>query len=303
MDAVGTQRSGNPVVDVFDLLLEVFGPSPSSPGKNPADVLYPRMGIGQIADSLVNQTEDFVEYLTRTSVEQIQWAGDRVSSITVRQGDRIEKIAGDQFVSSLPITELIRKLSPQPPAEVLQAANDLRFRGMVYATIFLNQPRIKNRTCVYAIDPHLPYLRYTDTSNLGEMDGPKDRTALTFEYSCEVGDSLWEAGDDELVKMSWLPNQEFFRTRRNSDLQGYAVERVAHVLPVHSLHYTARMNEISRFLTRFRNLHRIGASGSFTVGSVESSIESGLAVARKFGPEGDPNHDFSNGQLALAGKK
>jgi hypothetical protein len=54
--------------------------------------------------------------------------GNRIESITMQQGETTTHIQSDHFISSMPVTALLNRLEPRPPANILEAANGLKYR-------------------------------------------------------------------------------------------------------------------------------------------------------------------------------
>ena len=284
------RRYFNPIVDAFEF--DALSPNAA---QTAIASKYTNMGVGQIAKRLVAETDrSFVELLTKATVEKVEWSEDRIRSVTVQQSGGFRRLSGDHFISSIPITELVKMLVPTPPSSVRDAADALQFRARVLVTLFLKNPKVNRREWVYAVDPALPYLRYGETSQADTADAVMP---VTFEYSCNKDDHIWNARDVDLAHRSWIPNQTRFQTRREADLVGFKVHRFCHALPVHRLDYEDNLLHVRQFLRTIRNLHLAGASSNFVVGSIPYSLDSGLNAARNLPqaglPQGTPMYAHS----------
>ena len=80
--------------------------------------LYPRLGIGRIAERLREEIEPAGEILTDTRVVRLHRDGWRIECVTACQGDKTREFAADAFLSSIPLTQLIQLLHPHAPPEV-----------------------------------------------------------------------------------------------------------------------------------------------------------------------------------------
>ncbi|MDX1741873.1 MAG: FAD-dependent oxidoreductase, partial [Rhodothermales bacterium] len=99
--------------------------------------LYPRQGPGMMWERCVELlAEQGSETRLQSRVEQIRHDNGVVESLVASTdtGELVE-YTGRQFVSSMPLRELIHALSPPPPEEVLAAARALRYRD--YLTVVL----------------------------------------------------------------------------------------------------------------------------------------------------------------------
>ena len=74
--------------------------------------------------------------LQGVKVEHIRHHHGRVDCVSGRNGGREElEYDGHHFVSTMPLRELVHALDPLPPADVLKAAQGLRYRD--YLTVVL----------------------------------------------------------------------------------------------------------------------------------------------------------------------
>ena len=55
-----------------------------------------------------------------SKVVRFRREGRRLKGITARCGGEMIEISGDHFISTMALTELIARLDPPPPAEVVQ---------------------------------------------------------------------------------------------------------------------------------------------------------------------------------------
>ena len=71
----------------------------------------------------------------------------------VERDGKLDEVAGSDFISSMPITELIKKLDPAPPAPLLDAASRLRYRDFLTVCLIVNQARVFDDNWIYVHDP------------------------------------------------------------------------------------------------------------------------------------------------------
>ena len=97
---------------------------------------YPRLGPGMMWETVAElvQTRGH-EVRLGAETRSILWSGNRVEAVVTGNNGRV---AGEYFISSMPLRELIRQLSPTPPPAVCAAANGLKYREPP-VTIFRNQ--------------------------------------------------------------------------------------------------------------------------------------------------------------------
>ena len=103
---------------------------------------YPRLGPGQMweaARELVRSRGGAVHHDRR--VVRVEHDGSAVSAFVTRDSNgKMTRYNGDNFISTLPIRELIRSMSPQPPAEVVEAAESLKYRDFLTVVLIVDRP-------------------------------------------------------------------------------------------------------------------------------------------------------------------
>src|SRR5262249_3395573 len=94
---------------------------------------YPRLGPGQMWEVARDRirSQGGAVHLDRRVV-QIDHGGGAVSSFLTRDGDgRRTRYLGRDFLSTLPIRDLIRAMRPPPPPEVIRSAESLKYRDFL----------------------------------------------------------------------------------------------------------------------------------------------------------------------------
>ena len=69
---------------------------------------------------------------------------------------RLTRYHGDHFLSTLPIRDLIRCLSPPPPREVVDAAESLKYRDFLTVVLIVDRPETFPDTWIYIHEPERP---------------------------------------------------------------------------------------------------------------------------------------------------
>src|SRR5262249_6985703 len=93
---------------------------------------YPRLGPGMMWRAVATRIESRGgAVLLNAPVVRILRSGLEIEGVVVRTAGGEETIRGTEFLSSMPLTELIGALDPPPPAAVLDAARHLRYRDFL----------------------------------------------------------------------------------------------------------------------------------------------------------------------------
>ncbi len=252
--------------------------------------VYPRLGIGRIADKLRAGIEPADAVLTHARVTHIRHSGHRVQSVSVRHGERDREFRGDEFISTIPLPQLVQLLHPSAPDEVLAAAAQLRYRDLVIVAVMLNRPRATDLTWIYFPEKHIPFGRVHEPTNWSPHLAPPGTTALVAEHFCCRGDATWSTRDEDLIAATAAQLEQLGFIRREQVIDGIAL-RIPAAYPLFEVGYQARCDIIHAYLGSFPNLHLAGRGGMFRYYNMDRAIESGFSAAEtilRLEPQSEP---------------
>src|SRR5262249_8676142 len=128
-----------------------FFPNKSSRVKTLTDSFhYPEKGPGQMWETLTEQLKGCgYSVLTRRPVVRIAHEDRKVTKVVTEGTHGREEFKGTDFISSMPIRELVRALAPAPPAEILDAAEQLRYRDFLIVSLIVNRKEISPDNWIY----------------------------------------------------------------------------------------------------------------------------------------------------------
>ncbi len=240
--------------------------------------IYPPMGVGQISDKMRDAIEQQNQVLLKTTVVQINHEDFFIKNVIFKNEDQICRLEGAEFVSSIPLTNLIKLIRPSAPEDIIKAASQLKFRNVVTVTIMLNRDRITDNTWIYFPEQEIPFGRIHEPVNWSPHVAPKGKTHLVLEYFCSTGDQLWGLSDGQFVSMSldYLEKLDFMR---KTEMIDSCVVRVPNAYPLFELDYRKHYIKILKYLESFKNLHITGRVGLFKYYNMDHAIESGTHVA------------------------
>lgn len=241
--------------------------------------LYPRFGIGQIAENIAANIRPYNPIHTATRVNRVNHSAGWIDNIEVVNSGRRRSISADQFVSTLPLPALVNALHPHPPAAVLAAASRLRSRDLVTVTVMLNRAHVTQDTWLYVPEKSIPFGRIHEPTNWSPAMAPQGQTLLVMEYFCFRGDAVWNRDDatlsaqtvDSLVRMGLIAHREVI---------GHVVQRVAHAYPLFEVGYSEDCRTIRDYLQCFGNLHIAGRGGMFRYYNMDHTMLAGMAAAQ-----------------------
>ncbi len=274
MDALIKRTPGNKQ-DVIKTLIDEFE--------------YPERGPGMMWERVAEVIQRQGARLHLGSpVQSIHWAPGRVTSVGVDMLGRRESIEGTDFISSMPIQELIEKLDPPPPAGVRAAARDLHYRDFLTVALVIDQADMFPDNWIYIHDPEVKVGRIQNFKNWSpHMVPDPSKSCLGLEFFCFEGDGLWTMRDEDLVALG-TREIEALGLARSSDVEDGAVVRMPKAYPVYDGGYAEAVATIRGFLDQLANLQLVGRNGMHKYNNQDHSMLTAmLAVQNILGGQYD----------------
>lgn len=239
---------------------------------------YPAQGIGRLSERLKDEIEKDNTILTGSEVVRIRHENFNIKHIAVcRQGVEMD-LQGREYISSIPVTSLVKRLYPRPPYEVLEAASQLRFRDLVIVALMLDRKSLTDLTWMYLPEKDIPFGRIHEPKNWSPFMSPEDKTHVVAEYFCSRGDGISGAGDEALINLT-VRHMEKLGFIKACEVFDACVLRVPNAYPVFDVYFKDRLKIIMDYLDRFGNLHTAGRNGRFSYLNMDRAMESGIEAA------------------------
>jgi protoporphyrinogen oxidase len=242
--------------------------------------LYPRRGAGQLYEALADRAERAgVEFRYHHRAETVDLSGGRVR-VTARNGQSRAELEVDAVVSTAPLPDLVRAVRPAPPAEVLEAAGALRYRGIVFVFVRLDREVALGWDALYVPEPEYLFFRVEEPRYWSPMLVPENKSSLCFEIAASPGDAVWTATDQELVDACLRDFARMGFAIPAREVAGFDVARRAHVYPMQLVDTEpARATCLGWLATLRPRLQSVGRQGAFKYLDMDESLETGWRAA------------------------
>jgi protoporphyrinogen oxidase len=251
---------------------------------------YPRLGPGQLWERCRDLIVDAGgEVRMNHPVHAVQHDGSKVLSARVHAGDgETREVHGDQFITSMPIAQLIQGLDPAPPREVTEAAEALLYRDFLIVALIVRTEDPFPDNWIYVHSPTVKVGRIQNFRAWSEDMVPvAGHSSLGLEYFCQQGDGLWNSPDEVLIELA--KNEiEALGLVSAADVVDGCVVRQEKAYPVYDEEYSANLGVIRGYLERFDNLHTVGRNGMHRYNNQDHSMLTAmLAVENILGADHD----------------
>lgn len=241
---------------------------------------YPIHGPGMMWERFHDRiVERGGEVRLNTSVKRIYHDGERITRLIAQSDDRDEMIAADHFISSMPITELIARLSPAPPDHVLEAANGLSYRDFIVVALICDRAHVFPDNWIYVHSPDVRVGRIQNFKNWSAAMVPDaSKTCLGMEYFCTQGDDLWERSDAELRRLAARELAHVGIASEHEIVDGVVI-RQPMAYPVYDEKYKEHLEVLRRYLEGFQNLWTVGRAGMHRYNNQDHSMLTAMLAA------------------------
>ena len=178
-----------------------------------------------------------------------------------QQGE-IRTLQAEHVISSAPMRELVRGLSPPVSERTLRAAERLKYRDFLTVMLILKDRKMFDDNWIYIHDPKVKVGRIQNFRSWSpEMVPDPDKVCYGLEYFCFEHDGIWDSQDADLIA---LAERELIAIglAEEGDLLDGCVVRQKKAYPVYDDEYARHVATIrSELDERYPNLHLVGRNG------------------------------------------
>ncbi|MEM6598369.1 MAG: NAD(P)/FAD-dependent oxidoreductase [Cyanobacteria bacterium P01_D01_bin.36] len=254
---------------------------------------YPILGPGMMWErftQLLNQQGCPVKLEAKAT--KINRVGNRIQSVEIQQSGETSVLSGDDFVSSMPVTTLVRQLDPPAPDAVLEAADRLNYRDFLIVSLIINQDHLFPDNWIYIHSPEFEVGRIQNFKNWSPAMVPEaGKTCLGLEYFCNRGDRVWEMSESELIALASREVVNLGLIDSTDLVEDGTVIRQPKAYPVYDEGYRKHLSVIQSFLSTFENLQTVGRNGMHRYNNQDHSMLTGILAAKNILGE---QHDLWN---------
>jgi protoporphyrinogen oxidase len=226
---------------------------------------YPRKGPGMMWEVCAEKTKAMGGQIEMGCRVTSCGYDDVTSRWRVQFKDRegnLQTLEAEHVISSAPMRELVRGLSPQVSERTKHAADSLKYRDFLTVMLILKERNMFDDNWIYIHDPSVKVGRVQNFRSWSpEMVPDPDKACYGLEYFCFEHDGLWDSSDADLIE---LAKRELIQIglAKEGDVVDGCVVRQKKAYPVYDDNYARHVAMIREELDdRYPNLHLVGRNG------------------------------------------
>jgi protoporphyrinogen oxidase len=241
---------------------------------------YPRLGPGMMWEAFHAEIERMGGRVTlRAPVQRIEHNGETITAVEYGWTER-QRVEVARFVSTIPLRELVHKLSPAPPEPILAAAARLNYRDFLTVALIIDAPALFPDNWIYVHDSRVKLGRIQNFKNWSpDMVPDQQLTCLGLEYFCFEGDGLWTMPDADLVRLGAREIAEIGLLGGAKVIDGTVV-RMPKAYPVYDEGFEAALAVVREYLEGFSNLQVAGRNGMHKYNNQDHSMVTAMLAAQ-----------------------
>ena len=251
---------------------------------------YPKYGPGQLWEITASEIEKMGgKILMNSEVTQIHTdKTGKILSLTYKQDGKEQEIAGDLFISSMPLKDLVAGMN-DVPNNIAAIAKGLPYRDFVTVGLLVDKLNLKNETNIPTLGNIVPdcWIYVQDVGvKLGQIqifnnwspymvEDPEHTVWIGLEYFCAEGDSFWNMDDKACINMAIKELVSMGVISSPSDVKDSHREKVKKAYPAYFDTY-AQIDDLIAYLNQFENLYCVGRNGQHRYNNMDHSMATAM---------------------------
>ncbi len=245
-----------------------------------AEFLYPPNGIGQIATQFAEDIQaKGGEIRCEHFIQGIHKEDGKIDRVAAKREDEHTVFDCDILINTIPLYSFFHLMNPSPLEEVAKSAEKLGYRAIVLLYLLFEGEFEINDTWLYYPEETVPFTRISVPGNFIPSRPVEGKTCLCIEFTCDVGDTIWNAKVDDLkqqvetvlIESGLVPQQAKDATAVHIR-DGY---------PVYHIGYEESLQKALNYIESLRNCITVGRQGLFRHNNIDQAIQMGLHAAKQ----------------------
>jgi protoporphyrinogen oxidase len=267
------------LLNLWDVLLRLLGKKDDTPKTYAEEYLYPKRGIGMIAD---RQADEILKnggtIHTNSKVSEIKIENNRISEINFDNNGTSKSISGEYIINTIPLPEFLRMIKPSPDNKIIDTSKRMRFRGLRFLNVEIDKKQVSDNNWIYIPEHQYIFFRIQEPKNWSPHNVPEGKTSLILEIASDKGDGIWDKPDNVILERC-IKDLQALGFDIESKVIGCFSTYASHAYPIYDLDYKEKIKTLLNYLDRFENLISCGRQGLYRYNNMDHSIKMGFKAA------------------------
>ena len=268
------------LLNLSDVILRLLKLKKGRPRTYAIKYFYPKKGIGDLARHIGNEIERLGgQVRLNAEVRRVNVDDGKVTSVDYVSGGTEFNVKCDFVISTIPLPEMVKALTPSVPAEVKKAADRLQLRSLRFMNIMLDGIKdVSAYTWWYLQDGKYVATRLQEPKRRSSYSAPEGKTSVMLEIPCSVGDEVWTMDDKKLFERCISELSDLGLDLKDK-VVGYFTTSVVYAYPVYTMDYRKNRDSLLDYLKGVGNMVSVGRQGLFDYIFMDDAMIMGLEAA------------------------
>lgn len=244
---------------------------------------YPRLGPGMMWEVCAEKIEKMGgEVLMGRRVSSCAWnEAEKVWTVNFTDVDGNKStIEAEHVISSAPLRELGKSLTPKLPEAAVEAAGSLKYRDFVTVALIIKDREQFSDNWIYIHDPNVRVGRVQNFKSWSpELVPDPNYCCYGLEYFCFEGDGLWSSSDEKLIELA-KTEIEKIGLAKAADVKDGCVVRQPKAYPIYDDEYAAHVSTLRVEMEKqFPTLHVVGRNGMHKYNNQDHAMMTAMLCA------------------------
>lgn len=259
---------------------------------------YPKFGPGQMWEKvrdLLGEAGHPVQM--GHDAQTLHMQGNRMVAVGAKDAEGNDvRHEGDEFISTMPMREMVLAMDPPPPQNVIDAANALKYRDFLTVGLVVNKEKLFPDNWIYIHSEKVKVGRIQNFANWSPfMIGEEGKSCIGLEYFVNEGDEIWSAKDEDLIEQG-KNETHILGLIDKADVTDGVVIRQHKAYPVYDSVYKEALATIQGYVDSIENLQCVGRNGQHRYNNQDHSMLTAMYAAENI-MAGKQVHDVWNVNL------
>jgi len=270
-----------PIPNMAQLIMNTLIKKDSNSPQIDAKVFYyPAQGIRQLVEAMQKRImQNGGKILLNSRIRAINLDRRELKSLIFEQQGQERQEDFGFLISTIPIGEAIRLITPKFNGKILAAAEKLKFRSVLLVYIVLNKNRVIDDHWIFFPEEKFLFNRLFEQKSFSENMSPKDKTVLCLDLTYEKNGPM-DTMDEKVFCEKVIQQLEDIGLIERKDVLEYFTYRRENVYPMYDLEYQNNLQILLDAEATMDNFFLLGRLGLFNYNNMDHCIDMGLKMAR-----------------------